>query len=256
MIDLKSPKWLSAISAGFPQESWKWEKILDAGPYKSDYNGPHDLPGGRQCDLCHTWHRYVHVIEHPDWPVSYMVGSTCASLLAQVDADELERQFIKEQVAAERARSLALKEQKQRDAEEDQKWLAAYKAQVKREEEEQACRDELERKWSAWSLTKPAYQRFIEALAETWSSDWLPCQNKHHFAKMFSAPPRLDASVVLVRPKGSDRYKFVIHCPAGTSLFSQRSYGSAREAGYAAYPTFRRIMLDFLETRAGFLKLS
>jgi hypothetical protein len=118
----KSRRW--ALLPGFPQLGHVWEAVFDFGPYKSTYNGKHDLDGGRQCDLCHTWCRFGHLLTHPDWPHGpVIVGRTCAILLSDVDPDwvekKLEREFaLRLQKQQERLRLEAQRLQRQREEEE------------------------------------------------------------------------------------------------------------------------------------------
>ena len=117
----KSRRW--ALLPGFPQLGHLWEAVFDFGPYKSTYNGKHDLDGGRQCDLCHTWCRFGHLLTHPDWPHGpVIVGRTCAILLSDVDPDwvekKLEREFtLRLQKQQERLRLEAQRLQRQREEE-------------------------------------------------------------------------------------------------------------------------------------------
>lgn len=95
-IIVKTPKLIAFLKdhPTFPQSRWLWEGIEDEGSYKSEACGVNDLDGGAQCDLCQTWHRYGHLISHPDWPSKYRVGQICATVLAGVDAFKLQREFI------------------------------------------------------------------------------------------------------------------------------------------------------------------
>ncbi len=87
----KSRRWI--LPNGLPQLGWWWEVIFDFGPYKSEYNGKHDLDGGDQCQICHTWHRYGHLLRHTQWPSPILVGSTCAAMFGDTDPTWLEKKL-------------------------------------------------------------------------------------------------------------------------------------------------------------------
>ena len=110
----KSRRW--NLPGGFPQLGWEWEAVFDFGPYKSQYNGKHDLPGGRQCAICHTWHRYGHLIVHPVWKErTPIVGPECAVLLSDLDPKWAEKKLAEE---VKRLAAKRLQEDMQRQAEE------------------------------------------------------------------------------------------------------------------------------------------
>ena len=52
---------------GCPQMGWLWTATFDFGPFKSEFNGKHDLPGGKYCPLCSTKYRYGHLLVHSEW---------------------------------------------------------------------------------------------------------------------------------------------------------------------------------------------
>ena len=92
----KSRRWCS-LPHGCPQTGFRWEVVFDFGPYKSTYNGPHDLPGGTQCDICHTWCRYGHFLVHPAWKAAELVvGRDCAILLSDLDPAWAEKKLAQE----------------------------------------------------------------------------------------------------------------------------------------------------------------
>lgn len=90
----KSRRWI--LPTGFPQVGWWWEAAFDFGPFKSEFNGPHDLDGGRLCDLCHTWIRYGHLLLHPQWDQYVIVGQTCSILLSDIDPNWVEKKLARE----------------------------------------------------------------------------------------------------------------------------------------------------------------
>lgn len=110
----KSRRWCS-LPHGCPQTGFRWEVVFDFGPYKSTYNGPHDLPGGTQCDICHTWCRYGHFLVHPAWKAAELVvGRDCAVLLSDLDPAWAEKKLAQEVRRRMRARRLAQIEEENR----------------------------------------------------------------------------------------------------------------------------------------------
>jgi len=72
-----------ASKPGVPKTGWRGEDIEDLG-------GPNEI-----CEWC-PWKkriRYVHVMNHPDWPDLVRVGSDCAELMGDTYAYQREREF-------------------------------------------------------------------------------------------------------------------------------------------------------------------
>lgn len=132
----KSRRWCS-LPAGCPQVAWKWEVVFDFGPYKSTYNGPHDLPGGVQCDICHTWCRYGHLLVQPTWKLEQpLVGRECAILLSDLDPEWAEKKLAQEVVKRARALRLAQIEEENRRCQE----AARQREEEMRRREQEAVR--------------------------------------------------------------------------------------------------------------------
>jgi len=66
------------------------------GSYKSEFNGCNDLPGGFTCQVCGTWARFCHTLKYPDPHFTVGVGRCCCATFANVDAERLEKDFIKD----------------------------------------------------------------------------------------------------------------------------------------------------------------
>ena len=99
----KSRRWCS-LPHGYRKQ------VSDGGrvrfrAYKSTYNGPHDLPGGTQCDICRTWCRYGHFLVHPAWKAAELVvGRDSAILLSHLDPAWAEKKLAQEVRRRMRAR--------------------------------------------------------------------------------------------------------------------------------------------------------
>ncbi len=125
----KSRRW--QLPLDFPQLGWEWLAAFDFGPYKSTYNGKRDLDGGRLCDLCHTWIRYGHLLQHSDWKHgTIIVGRRCSILLSDIDPNWAEKKLAHEfgvrlNKERERRRLEAEREQALRDQAERQMQEAA-----------------------------------------------------------------------------------------------------------------------------------
>lgn len=111
----KSRRWM--LPQGFPQLGHTWEAIIDFGPFKSEWNGKHDLPGGTKCFICHTWCRYGHVLLHSEWDVEIIVGCDCAAMLGDTDPTWTEKKL--QAIVDERQQRLLQEEQERLGQEEE-----------------------------------------------------------------------------------------------------------------------------------------
>ena len=69
---------------------------FDFGPFKSEFNGKHDLPGSKFCPLCSTKYRYGHLLVHSEWKNPLLIGPEYAEMLSDADPDWLEKKLKRE----------------------------------------------------------------------------------------------------------------------------------------------------------------
>lgn len=131
IVNLTPPKW-KKLPENLPRTGYNWNHVEDFAATDSgavvlgghqdgeDIESTHDHGricfGRRQCDFCGTWIRFGHYITHRQWPNVLIAGKTCASYLAAVDAEELEKRFISEQQERAREEARRAAEQQEREA--------------------------------------------------------------------------------------------------------------------------------------------
>ena len=133
---LKSRRW--DLPIGCPQIGHHWDAVFDCGPYKSHYHGKRDLPGGRLCDICHTWIRYVHILSHPDWDQKLLVGGRCAVMLSDIDPKWAEKKLAAVIAKEKRARLERQLEEERQQREAERQRQEAERERIRAEQEQQA----------------------------------------------------------------------------------------------------------------------
>lgn len=73
---------------GFPHKGWKWVDVRDSRD--NDGLSYDEYPSCEFCD--HTQIRYVHILEHPNFPDTIEVGCECAEQLTEDYANPQSRE--------------------------------------------------------------------------------------------------------------------------------------------------------------------
>ncbi len=254
---LKSRKWLHTFPPGASQDGWRWFDIRDAGPYKSTFNGPHDLPGGARCDLCGTWHRYVHYLRHKDVPgVVLKVGSDCATYLTGgLNCYLIEEEFIRSQERWERDEAA----RKRREAEEAARQQRAAEERLRQAAEIAAClqqeKEERQQREAAMAVARQRQSEraetaareclaHLEELRASWCDEWLPCRtNPEHFKKKISFGLFEVDATLFQSQRRPGYYRFVLNAPEET-IWAKRDYPHPAQAARALYDA----LYDYVET--------
>jgi hypothetical protein len=223
-----------------------WEAVMDRGPFKSEYNGKHDLDGGQQCDICHTWHRYAHILSHQDWDTFTIVGGKCSAMLSDVDPKWAEKKLANAIIKAERERlERVIKEEREKQ---EAREIAASmirgfssRVEVPQRIEQYQTAHTPPRKLATSTVRDCGIIREITKALDDWRSDWqkgwIPTRaNPNHFKKEVACK-YFQCNCVLFLNNG--RYKFVLHMPKSSEIFSDRGYATAADAAAAAYNNMR-----------------
>ena len=224
---LKSRRWL--LPDGFPQLGWRWEAVVDFGQYKSEWNGKHDLDGGHQCDICHNWCRYIHIISHPNWNTHPLVGRECAVMLSDIDPKWVEKKLavaVAEAARKRRDQQLAAERERQEAEQIAQAMLRSYGLPEKTPDTDQTNR------LLALYRLYDAIQAAVDHWRHHWREGWFPARtNPRHSVKRVSCP-YVDATCVLFIQ--GNRYKYAIYM-LGEKQFSVLGYSRAYETHAAAF---------------------
>jgi hypothetical protein len=240
----KSRRWI--LPNGLPQLSWLFEVIFDFGQYKSEWNGKHDLDGGDQCQICHTWHRYGHLLRHSEWPTPILVGSTCATMFGDTDPAWLESKLAL--LVQERQARLLREELEQRLAREEnlrQRVLTEIRAQRQYElipfvnPTAQKTDVKPTLRVIAYVPDHVTFAEIQDHVVNLLESKWQQNEHGNHsvFAKIYGFQIQ---STVFWRREG---WKYVIHFHANsTPIFSSSIYESSIEACYQVARMIARLL--------------
>jgi hypothetical protein len=241
-ITVKTPKWGKTVTENpdFPQTGWDWLEMADRGQFKSEFSGPHDMDGGEECDVCETRHRYSHHIRHARWPYEYWVGKNCAILLAAVDAEEIEKDYIKRKLREARAAKRAEEEVQRRAAWDAQEKLRAANEERRRVEQERR------RIQDAYNALEDAKEN-IDDICADWAGRFYTSPNGSGNLTMSAFididGDRCRASCTVFRDK-TGAWKHIVNTPGGgKGQCNGSQFETADEAIADACEVFRKQVL-------------
>jgi hypothetical protein len=284
--EFKVTKWTRTFPHGAPQDDWRWRDITDAGPFKSTFNGPHDLDGGLQCSLCGTWHRYVHHLVHERVPgICLLVGSDCAAwLTGGLNCYLIEEEFKR----SERRRRREAEEEAQRRVEEmrreaerlereahraqceAERVKRAAEAQAARVAEEQARRDaealrtqeveaaeEARRQWwrdNSGDVSRRCLAQ-LEGLEPGWCGigceTWQRCENQNHFRRMIDFGLFTVNMTLYLSKWRPGHYRYILNVP-GATIRAQHDYKTAQIAARGAFHGLQEFLANPVRLRSPF----
>lgn len=240
---LKSRRWI--LPDGFPQLGWHWEAVVDFGRYKSQWNGKHDLDGGHQCDICHNWSRYIHIVSHPDWDTHPLVGGDCAIMLSDIDPGWAEKKLA---LAVAKAEQKCLEQQllRERERQEAKEIALAMLRSYGLPEKTASLSESSPNRAITLQPDSQLYSTIDRALdhwQRHWREDWFPARaNPQHSIKRVSCP-YVDVTCVLFIQ--DNRYRYVLYMP-DTKQFSTLGYPRAYQAHAAAFAQLHDMVLERL----------
>jgi hypothetical protein len=230
-------KW-NNLDSNLPRHGWIWECLEDYGPFHNS-DGTHNVKKGFLCDFCGTRARYGHYISHPDWwegVVKMLVGCHCCTYAADINAQEIEKQYITEQREKEKQRNKRYKE----------------RLRKAKEEERERERERLRVEWHTEQVKLQSgriteMERVIKSLRDCWNDMWWQCQNPRHYSIEIIFHLAKANGTLFTSKKNSSRYSYVLRMPKGHIKWGGW-YQNIDEASVAAYVYCVKYFLRLLKT--------